>query len=262
MVASVPTGHAGQPDDSVFDRRNTRTGADMKKTGKLRRKACGSIRHLFCICSSALVLMLAFTAVPVLAQDDADYPDHVKDEIRAAKLEREARLIKLEFELQSLRDSILDAKIRKFENARTLLQAEQEMRDLLDEHPDLYSLYETALGQDAGPPPEIPESDVPEMPVYSVQEVNFCGCLYTVRVLWMGQNEQTGQAVLALGDSMYEVHAGGKIGGSLCIMREADGEHAILECRHPVQNAILRHSIALKKFHRVKAGESASDGKR
>lgn len=243
------------------------------KTSQSHHKTKGSMRRLFCVCSSALVAILAFTAVPALADENADYPDHVIDEIRAAKLEREARLIKLEFELQNLRDSILDAKIRKFENARTLLQAEQEMRALLDEHPELYSLYQTALGQDAGPPPEATDLDEPEMTNYDVQpettgydepEINFCGCLHAIRLLWIGQKEQTGQAVLALDGDLYDVRAGSKVGGSLCIMSEADGERAILECRHPVQNAILVHSITIKRFHHVEIelSESATDSAR
>lgn len=210
-----------------------------------------SVKRLFRICSAALAAMLVFTVASVLANDDADYPDHVKDEIRAAQLEREARLIMLELELQNLRDSVLDAKIRKFENVRTLLQADQEMRVLLDQHPELYSLYQTTLGLDAGPPPAVLSPDVPD--------IEFCGCLHEAQVLWLGQREQTGQAVLALEDALYDVRAGGKLGGSLCTMQEADGERAILECRNPLQNVILRHSITIKRFHRTEISEPVPD---
>lgn len=211
-------------------------------------------RPLRRIRSLALSVVLAFVAMSALADDVADYPAHVKDEIRAAELEREARLIKLHNELQTLRDVVLDAKIRRYENVRTLLQADQEIRALLKQHPELYPLYQSALGQDAGPLPEIPG-------VYGTG-ADPCKCLHSAEALWLGGDEQSGQAVLTLGNSIYDVRVGSALGNSPCVLNEADGSRALLECRHPRQAKVKKRSITMKRFHRVQGSEPVPDNTR
>lgn len=215
-------------------------------------KSRNSLRRFLLVWLSAFAAMLALTVSPAFADEAADYPDHVKDEIRAAKLEREARLIKLERELQTLRDSSLDAKVQRFERVRTLMQADKEMRDLLTEHPELYSLYRTALGQDAGPPP-------PAVPDFEGTDIDFCGCLDSVQVLWLGQDGQVGQAVLGLDDALYDARPGSKLGGSLCVMRDADGTSATVECRHPLQVEAMTRDVTMKRFHRVQSSEPVTE---
>lgn len=196
----------------------------------------------------AAAVALFGASVPTLADERADYPDHVKDEIRAADLEREARLVTLRGELAALHNAALDTRAKKFKEVLELLKTDQEIRALLKQSPELYPLYQMTLGSDAVAPP-------PEAGVIGTN-AEFCGCLYAARVRWLGQKEQLGEAVLAFGDSLYDMREGDKIGGSLCVMRAADGKRAHLECRDPVQNKLLKRSIAMQKFHRIKAGNS------
>lgn len=201
----------------------------MKAGKRMRRPAV----------AAALALALA---APAMAGDPADYPDHVKDEIRAADLEREARLIKLQRELQTLRNSALDVQTQKFREVLALLQTDREIRDLLRDYPELYPLYQSVLGADAAPLPQTGPGP----------DVDFCQCLQHAEVHWLGQKEQLGEAVLSLGGVLHDMRVGGKLGGSLCVLRNADERYAHLECRDPVRNRMLKRRIAIKKFHWLK----------
>lgn len=203
----------------------------------------------FYIWSSVVALALALSFAPVLAGNHIDYPDHVKDEIEAANLEREARLVKLQQELEELRGSKLDVQIQKFKEVLSLLQTDREIRDLLKDHPEMYPLYKSALGKDAvvGPPGTAG---------FTGSGTDFCACLQHVKVRWLGQKEQRGEAVLALGDVLYDMRPGSKLGGTLCVMRDANERHAMLECRDPVRNEVLKRSIAMQRFHHAKDGKT------
>lgn len=193
--------------------------------------------------------MMALAAATGRAEDIADYPDHVKDEIRAAQLERETRLIKLQHELQNLQDSVLAAQAQKLKAVLELLKTEREIRAMLKRYPELSPLYESVLGNDSSLAPHNTARG----------EMNFCRCLDAAQVLWLGRQEQSGEAVLSLDNVLYNVWVGGQLGGTLCTLSDVNENRAVLQCRDPAQDEVRVRSIAMKRFYRIEGSEPEAD---
>ena len=173
-----------------------------------------------------------------------EYPPHIQLELQADQLEREKRVKELQLELDKVRDSEIAVQIEKFKEVLALLKTDKEIRDLLRESPDLFPLYQAVMTDEKTRASlEDLQSDIT-----GGSATQFCGCLETVRVRWLGRGKQAGEAVLTLGGSYYDLRTGDKIGNSLCHLLSTTATHAVLQCRDPVQNRQLTQVLALQSL--------------
>ncbi len=199
----------------------------------------------------ALPAVLAMTvALPAQAQKEADYPEHIASELEAARLEREARIYKLRKELESLKGSEISLRIEKFKEVLDLLETDREIRALLKESPETYSLYKSVLGKRANIQYEDIIGDQTAGPDAS-SATRFCGCLNSTSVRWLGQNQQLGSVILAHDGTLHDLRVGDKMGGTLCYLRHADERKAILECRDPVEDKMLKATLSMQSMSQV-----------
>ena len=71
----------------------------------------------------------------------------------------------------------------------------------------------------------------------------------------LGQNQQLGSAILAHGETLYDLRMGEKMGGTLCYLRHADESKAILKCRDPVENKTLEATLSMQSMSQVEPAE-------
>lgn len=178
-------------------------------------------------------------------KDGEEYPEHIQSELEADRLERETRVYKLRRELEALKGSKISLQIEKFKEVLALLETDKEIRALLKESPEMYSLYKSALGRKATIKPGEIAGD--EEGILSSAD-RFCGCLTQTRVRWLGQKQQEGEAVLALGGALFDLKVGEKVGGTLCRLKAANAKKAVLECRDPVANKMLTETLAMQSL--------------
>ena len=140
-------------------------------------------------------------------------PDKVVDQLRIEDLQRQIEIIRLQEELRDLQtaaNSDLEAKTRSLGDMRTLLEVNAEVRDLVQDAPELASDYRRILAIDALPAA--------------------CRCLDAVQVNWLGDGSQAGQATVRLDGQHHDVRVGGAVGGSRCTLQAADANQATLVC--------------------------------
>ena len=184
---------------------------------------------------------------PASAEASADYPEHIKLEQEMQLLERKKEVQKLKQELEEIRDSDVSSKITKFKEILELLETDKQIRDLLRKEPSLFDLYKSSVGSAAG---SMTASDI--YPDYSEGDSRsqFCGCLTSTRVKWLGKDGQAGEAILSLAGNDIDLEIGDKLGQSLCVLRNTSPTHATLECRDPIKDRSHLNHIALQTLPR------------
>lgn len=173
----------------------------------------------------ATIVLLALLAAAVAAAEPAagepaapagalpQLPDKVVDQLRIEELQRQIEIIRLQQELQDLRtaaNSDLGAKTRSLGDMRTLLEVNAEVRDLVQDAPELAADYRRILAIDALPAA--------------------CRCLDAAQVNWLGDGPQAGRATVRLDGQHHDVRIGGTVGSSRCTLQAANASQATLAC--------------------------------
>ena len=167
-------------------------------------------------CGVALVALLAASgaaAEPAASAALPQLPDKVVDQLRIEELQRQIEISRLQQELQDLRaaaTSDLNGKIRQLGDMRALLEVNAEVRDLVQDAPELSADYRRILAIDALPAA--------------------CRCLDAAQVNWLGTGAQAGQATVRLDGQHHDVRVGGTVGNSRCTLQAADATQATLIC--------------------------------
>ena len=171
---------------------------------------------------------------PAGAEETAAYPEHIQMEMQEQLLQSQVEVQKLRQELDDIRDSAISSRIKKFKELQELLETDMQIRTLLREDPSLYPLYKASIGDDV--PGSMTASDI--FPDYSEGDSRsqFCGCLASTRVKWIGKGPQAGKAVLSVSGNDMDLEVGQKLGNTLCYLHHTTPKQATIKCRDPIQD--------------------------
>ena len=148
-----------------------------------------------------------------------ELPAKIRAQLEANQLRREIELEQLRRELEDLRgsdDADVARKIDRLAELRRLLEVDREVRELLENSPEMAEEYERIVQASALRTPETPRGT--------------CACLESARVHWLGQGDQAGQVTVFLDGGYYEVRAGDTIGNGRCSLGQTLPDSVVLQC--------------------------------
>ncbi len=182
-------------------------------------RACRGVAWLL-----ALVLLPAVGSGPVRAEESApsplpQLPAKIRAQLEADRLRREIALEELRRELEALQgaeDSDVGLRIERLAALRRLLEVDSEVRELLEDSPEMAAEYERIVNASA--------------PREAVAPRGPCACLENARVHWLGEGDQAGQVIVYLDGFYHDVRAGEEIGDSRCSVRRAMADGVTLAC--------------------------------
>lgn len=170
----------------------------------------------------ALVLLPVAASEGVRAEESAPLPQlpaKIRAQLEADQLRREIALEELRRELEALQgteDSDVGHRTERLGALRRLLEVDSEVRELLEDSPEMTAEYERIVRASARSAAEAPRGP--------------CACLENARVHWLGEGDQAGQVIVYLDGLYFDVRAGEEIGDSRCRVRQATLDGVTLEC--------------------------------
>lgn len=173
---------------------------------------------------AALLLLPVPGTDRVLAEESGEpalpeLPAKIRAQLEANQLRREIELEQLRRELEDLKgsdDADVTRKIERLAELRRMLEVDRDVRELLQDSPDMAEEYERIVKATA-----LDTSETPQGP---------CACLETARVHWLGQGEQAGQVTVYLDGGYYDVRVGDAIGNSRCRLGQTLSDSVVLQC--------------------------------
>lgn len=184
-----------------------------------------------------LVLLPGVAMSRIHAEESAEsplpeLPAKIKAQLEADQLRREIALEKLRRELEALRgmeEGDVGRRIERLGALRRLLEVDSEVRELLEDSPEMAAEYDRIVDASA------PRANVgPQGP---------CACLANARVHWLGEGDQAGQAIVFLDGLYHDVQAGQEIGDSGCRVQQAMADGVTLTCGGQTSARSLHNSV-------------------
>ena len=163
------------------------------------------------IVSFAALLLISVPGSESVRAEESDesalpeLPAKIRAQLEANQLRREIELEQLRRELDDLKgtdDADVARKIERLGELRRLLEVDRDVRELLQDSPELGAEYERIVKATAPTAPASPQGP--------------CACLESARVHWLGQGDQAGQVTVYLDGGYYDVGVGDAIGNSRC----------------------------------------------
>lgn len=185
----------------------------------------------------ALILLPVVASERVRAEESAEtalpqLPAKIRAQLEAERLRREIALEELRRELEALQgteDSDVGRRIERLGALRRLLEVDRDVRELLEDSPDMAAEYERLVSASA------PSADVtPQGP---------CACLANARVHWLGEGDQAGQVIVYLDGLYHDVQAGEEIGDSRCRVQQATVDGVTLACGAATSTRSLHNPV-------------------
>lgn len=172
----------------------------------------------------ALVLLPVVGSERVRAEESAEsalpqLPAKIRAQLEADQLRREIALEELRRELAALQgteDSDVGRRIERLGALRRLLEVDSEVRELLEDSPEMAEEYDRIVSASAPRAAAAPQGP--------------CACLENARVHWLGEGDQAGQVIVYLDGLYYDVQAGEVIGDSRCRVQQAVVDGVTLAC--------------------------------
>jgi hypothetical protein len=172
----------------------------------------------------ALVLLPVVGSERVRAEESAEpalpqLPAKIRAQLEADHLRREIALEKLRRELEALQgteEGDVGRRIERLGALRRLLEVDSEVRELLEDSPEMAAEYDRIVSASAPRAAAVPQGP--------------CACLESARVHWLGEGDQAGQVIVYLDGLYHDVQAGEEIGGSRCSVQQVMVDGVTLEC--------------------------------
>ncbi len=172
----------------------------------------------------ALVLLPAIGSDRVRAEESAEsalpqLPAKIRAQLETEQLRREIALEQLRRQLEGLKgteDTDVQEKIERLGRLLRLLEVDQNVRDLLEDSPEMAREYDRIVRSSSLDGPTTPQGP--------------CACLETARVHWLGQGDQAGQVTVYLDGGYYDLRAGDTIGNSRCSLGQTLPDSVVLQC--------------------------------
>ena len=172
----------------------------------------------------ALVLLPGIGSYRAQAQESAEsalpqLPAKIRAQLEAEQLRREIALEQLRRQLEELKgteDTDVQEKIERLGKLLRLLEVDQDVRELLEDAPEMAREYDRILRASSLDRPTTPQGP--------------CACLELARVHWLGEGDQAGQVTVYLGGGYYDVRAGDAIGSSRCSLGQTLPDSVVLQC--------------------------------
>ena len=175
-------------------------------------------------CLLAMVVLPVIGSQHVRAEESAEsalpqLPAKIRAQLETDRLRREIALERLRGELEALQgseDADVGRKIERLGELFRLLEVDRDVREMLEDSPEMAEEYERIIRASA--------------PTASATPQGACACLENARVHWLGQGDQAGQVIVYLDGLYHDVGAGDGIGSSRCVVRQAMADGIVLEC--------------------------------
>ena len=172
----------------------------------------------------ALVLLPGIGSDRTHAEESAEsalpqLPAKIRAQLEAEQLRREIALEQLRRQLEDLQgteDTDVQEKIERLGKLLRLLEVDQDVRELLEDAPEMAREYDRILRASSLDRPTTPQGP--------------CACLELARVHWLGEGDQAGQVTIYLDGGYYDVRAGDAIGSSRCSLGQTLPDSVVLQC--------------------------------
>ena len=148
-----------------------------------------------------------------------ELPEKYVVQLETERLRRQIAFEQLRRELEDLQgseDADVGQRVARLRALQRLLEVDRDVRDLLGDSPEMVAEYERIVNVSASRTAATPEGP--------------CACIDHARVHWLGQGDQTGQAIVYLDGRYHELRPGEDVGSSRCRAREIRADGVVLQC--------------------------------